>query len=163
MRRRCTTAAATATSAARVAAASAAVASAESSAACVTAASPAAVLSESWMGSKREQRGEAQCGKKAQRCARVRGAVNMIAINRAGKCDAGNLAFDCVVFCTAWPVSHLTLLAHWVERRRSNCNCYRCCYYLLLRDSSSFDAALHAMVANMAFCSTFGVCRFSVA
>ena len=72
----------------------------------------------------------------------------MIAINRAGKCDAGKLAFDCVVFCTAWPVSHLTLLAHWVERRRSNCNCY---YLLLLRDSRSFDAALHAMVANMAF------------
>jgi hypothetical protein len=137
---------------------STAVASAES-AACVTTAAPAAVLSESRMRGNGEQRGEAQCGKKAQRCARVRGAVNMIAIDRAGKCDAGNLAFDCVVFCTAWPVSHLTLLAHWVERRRSNCNCYRY-YLLLLRDSSSFDAALHAMVANMAFCSAFGVCRF---
>ena len=158
MRDRCATAAATA--AACVAATeSTAVASAES-AACVTTAAPAAVLSESRMRGKGEQRGEAQCGKKAQRCARVRGAVNMIAINRAGKCDAGKLAFNCVVFCTAWPVSHLTLLAHWVERRRSNCkcNCYRY-YLLLLRDSRSFDAALHAMVANMAFCSAFGVCR----
>ena len=89
---------ATATAAACVAATeSTAVASAESATTRVTAASPAAVLSESRMRSKGEQRGEAQCGKKAKRCARVRGAVNMIAINRAGKRDAGKLAVDCVV------------------------------------------------------------------
>ena len=47
----------------------------------------------------------------------------MIAIDRAGKCDAGKLAVDCAVFRTAGPVGHLTLLAPWVERRRSNCWC----------------------------------------
>jgi len=144
MRRRCTTAAATATPAARVPAASAAVASAESSATCVAAASPAAVLSESWMRSKSEHCGERQRGKKLRGSTRMMfGAMisrtvgerramgsrvhkktrSMSAIDRAGKCDAGKLAFDCVVFCTAWPVSHLSLLAHWVERRRSNCYC----------------------------------------
>jgi len=149
MRRRCTTAAATATPAARVPAASAAVASAESSATCVAAASPAAVLSESWMRSKSEHCGERQRGKKLRGSTRMMfGAMisrtvgerramgsrvhkktrSMSAIDRAGKCDAGKLAFDCVVFCTAWPVSHLSLLAHWVERRRSNYNCYSHCY-----------------------------------
>jgi len=154
MGRRCATAAATATSAARVPA-TAAMASAEASAACVTAASPAAVLRESWMRSKREHCGERQRGKELRGSTRRHGAATvsravgkcdatvsrrigkcgamvrcagnatgMSAIDRAGKCDAGKLAFDCVVFCTAWPVSHLTLLAHWVERRRSNCYCY---------------------------------------
>ena len=148
MRRRCATAAATATSAARVPA-TAAMASAEASAACVTAASSPAVLRESWMRSKSEHCGERQRGKELRGSTRRLGAAKvsrgigkcsamvrcagnatgMSAIDRAGKCDAGKLAFDCVVFCTAWPVSHLTLLAHWVERRRSNC--YRYCAILV--------------------------------
>ena len=143
MRRRCATAAATA----------AAVASAEASPTCVTAASPAAVLSESWMRSKSEHCGERKRGKELRgstrrlratvsrgigKCGatvcRAGKARSMSAIDRAGKCDAGKLVFDCVVFCTAWPVSHLTLLAHWVERRRSNCYCNRCCYCAILVD-----------------------------
>jgi hypothetical protein len=162
MRRRCATPAATATSAARVPA-PAAMASAEATTACVTAASPAAVLRESWMGSKSEHCGERQRGKELRGSTRRLGAAkvsravgkcdarvsrrigkcsvmvrcagkarSMSAIDRAGKCDAGKLAFDCVVFCTAWPVAHLTLLAHWVERRRSNC--YRYCYCAILVD-----------------------------
>jgi hypothetical protein len=161
MRRRCATAAATATSAACVTTASAEMSA--TTTACVTAASSAAVLRESWMGSKSEHCGERQRGKELRGSTRRLGAAkvsravgkcdarvsrrigkcsvmvrcagkarSMSAIDRAGKCDAGKLAFDCVVFCTAWPVAHLTLLAHWVERRRSNC--YRYCYCAILVD-----------------------------
>jgi hypothetical protein len=48
------------------------VASAESSATCVAAASPAAVLSESWMGSESEHCGERQRGKE------LRGSTRML-------------------------------------------------------------------------------------
>jgi hypothetical protein len=95
------------------------VASAESSATRVTAASPAAVLSESWMRSKSEHCGKRQRGKELRGSTRMmsgamishtvgewramasrvhKKARSMSAIDRAGKCDAGKLAFDCAVF-----------------------------------------------------------------
>src|ERR1700757_3177465 len=120
MRRRCATAAAAA--AARVATTeSSAVASAEATTAtCVTAAAPATVLSESWMRSESEHCGERQRGKELRGSTR---RLEPIANISAGKCAAGKLAVDCAVFRTAGPVGHLTLLTHWVERRRSNCYC----------------------------------------
>ena len=66
-------------------------------------------------------RATGECGAMVSRAGKK--TNGMIASDGAGKCDAGNLAFDCVVFRTAGPVGHLTLLAHWEERRRSKCYC----------------------------------------
>ena len=66
-------------------------------------------------------RATGECGAMVSRAGKK--TNGMIASAGAGKCDAGKLAFDCVVFGTAGPVGHLTLLAHWEERRRSKCYC----------------------------------------
>ncbi|HYP64095.1 MAG TPA: hypothetical protein VEQ16_09415, partial [Acidocella sp.] len=82
------------------AAESATVTSAEASAGMATA--PAAVLSEGWMRSESEKRGEKRRGQKTRK--------GMIAVIYAEA-----TAIDCAVIRTAWPVGHFTLLA----RRRS--------------------------------------------
>ena len=79
------------------AAESATVTSAEASAGMATA--PAAVLSEGWMRSESEKRGE-KSGQKTRK--------GMIAVIYAEA-----TAIDCAVIRTAWPVGHFTLLARW--------------------------------------------------
>src|SRR5579864_7568275 len=112
----------TATCVAATAAESTSVASAKATTAtCVAAAAPATVLGESRMRRDGESGSESECGNqppsrrrkdspgrrwlqgaRAIRFALVsrvaKKAARVMAIARAGKCDAGKLAFDCVVF-----------------------------------------------------------------
>jgi hypothetical protein len=81
----------------------------------VAAAAPATVLGESWMRRDGEDGSESKCGKEPprrgedsqasrRRLARARGnrvgweRIDIMALDGAGKCAAGKLAVDCVVF-----------------------------------------------------------------
>jgi pyruvate/2-oxoglutarate dehydrogenase complex dihydrolipoamide acyltransferase (E2) component len=97
----------------------------------VAAAAPATVLGERRIRRDGQGGSESKDGKKParrgkndpiRRGKRHTSRKAMIAV-RYARNAAGKFAFDYTAFRTIWPVGHLTLLAHWVERRRSNCNC----------------------------------------
>jgi hypothetical protein len=106
-------------------------AEAASTSARVAAAAPATVLSERRIRRDGQGGSESKNGKKParrgkndpiRRGKRHTSRKAMIAVCYARNA-AGKLAFDCITFRTIWPVGHLTLLAPWVERRRSTHHC----------------------------------------
>jgi hypothetical protein len=98
-------------------------AEAASTSARVAAAAPATVLGERRIRRDGQGGSESKDGEKPMRRGkRHTGRKAMIAV-RYARNAAGKFAFDYTAFRTIWPVGHLTLLAPWVERRRSNCNC----------------------------------------